>query len=72
MDIAGKKSQIVEKKCVTLDIDIYIYRTFVWLFEMVFGVGPGGFDLGEYFSSWLRVWKSPDFDFERRARPGGW
>ena len=25
------------KKSVRLDIDIYIYITFVWLFEMVFG-----------------------------------
>ena len=44
-DQGGKSDTGSEKKCVTLDIDIYIYRTFVWLFEMVFGVGPGGFDL---------------------------
>ena len=45
-DQGGKSDAGSEKKCVTLDIDIYIlYRTFVWLFETVFRVGPGGFDL---------------------------
>ena len=44
-DQGGKSDTGSEKKCVTLDIDIYIYRTFVWLFERLVEVRVTGFDL---------------------------